>query len=90
MNIDLDGSAQAVAGGIEKVRASPAAVPEVLWRVLVGDQDECDGGVGWVDADGGRGKVFGRCRAEGLEEGLDEVGVLAFERVLLSVGGFLE
>lgn len=90
MNVNFDSSAQTVAGGIEEVRASPAAVPEVLGRVLVGDKDESDGGVGRIDAYSGGGKVFGGRGAKGLEEGFDEVGVLPFERMLLGVGGFLE
>ena len=34
--------------------------------------------------------MLGAGSGEGLDEGADEVGVLAFKRVLLGIGGFLD
>jgi len=46
MHIYLDRTAERTRGGVEDVRRAPAAVPEVLRRVLVGDKEDCDAAVG--------------------------------------------
>jgi hypothetical protein len=53
VHVDLDRAAQA-AGGRQGVRRPPAAVPEVLRRVLVCDEQDGDVAVvgGGVDANG--------------------------------------
>jgi len=76
VHVDLDRAAQA-AGGRQGVGRPPAAVPEVLGRVLVCDEQDYDAAVvgGRVDADGRCGKVLGGGFGEGLLEGTDEVCV---------------
>jgi hypothetical protein len=93
VHVDSDRAAQAAAArGVEGVCGPPAAVPEVVGRVLVRDEQDGDAAVrgGRVDADGGLGEVLGGGSGEGLLEGADEVGVGGFEGVLLGVGGGLE
>ena len=84
MHVNLDRAAQA-AGGREGVGRPPAAVPEVLRGVLVGDEQDGDAAVvrGGVDADGRCGEVLGSGLREGFLEGADEVCVGGFEGVLL-------
>ena len=91
MHVDSDGAAQA-AGGVQGVGGPPAAVPEVLGRVLVCYEQDGDAAVGGgrVDADGGLGEVLGGGLGEGLLERADEVGVGGLEGVLLGVGGGLD
>jgi len=91
VHVDLDRAAQA-AGGRQGVGGPPAAVPEVLRRVLVGDEQDGDGAVvgGGVDADGRCGEVLAGGLGEGLLEGADEVCVGGFEGMLLGSGGSLE
>jgi len=84
VHVDLDRAAQA-AGGRQGVGGPPAAVPEVLRRVLVGDEEDGDVAVvgGGVDAEGGCGEVLGGGFGEGLLEGANEVCVGGFEGMLL-------
>jgi hypothetical protein len=84
VHVDLDRAVQA-AGGREGVGRPPAAVPEVLRGVLVGDEQDGDAAVvrGGVDADGRCGEVLGSGLREGFLEGADEVCVGGFEGVLL-------
>jgi hypothetical protein len=84
VHIDLDRPAQA-AGGRQGVGGPPAAVPKVLGRVLVRDEEDGDVAVvgGGVDADGRCGEVLGGGFGEGLLEGADEVCIGGFERMLL-------
>ena len=84
MHINLDRAAQA-AGGRQGVGRPPAAVPEVLRRVLVGDEQDGDAAVvgGGVDADGRCGEMLAGGFGEGLLEGADEVCVGGFEGMLL-------
>jgi hypothetical protein len=84
VHVDFDGAAE-TAGRGEGVGGPPAAVPEVLRRVLVCDEQYGDSAVisGGVDADGGGREVFGGGFGEGFLEGADEVGVDGFEGVLL-------
>jgi hypothetical protein len=91
VHVDSDRAAQAAARGFQGVCGPPAAVPEVLGRILVCDEQDGDGAVrrGRVDADGGLGEVLGGGLGEGLLEGADEVGVGGLEGVLLGVGGGL-
>ena len=91
VHVDSDGAAQA-AGGVQGVGGPPAAVPEVLGRVLVCYEQDGDAAVGGgrVDADGGLGEVLGGGLGEGLLERADEVGVGGLEGVLLGVGGGLD
>ena len=90
MNVDSDRAAQA-AGGSQGVCGPPAAVPEVLRRVLVRYEQDSNAvvGGGRIDADGGLGEVFGGGLGEGLLDRTDEVCVGGLERVLLGVGGGL-
>lgn len=92
VHVDPDRAAQAAARGVQGVCGPPAAVPEVLGRVLVCDEQDGDGAVRGcrVDADGGLGEVLGGGFGEGLLEGADEVGVGGLEGVLLGVGGGLD
>lgn len=84
VHINLDRAAQA-AGGRQGVGRPPAAVPEVLRRVLVGDEQDGDAAVvgGGVDADGRCGEMLAGGFEEGLLEGADEVCVGGFEGMLL-------
>ena len=84
VNVDLDRAAQA-ARGRQGVGRPPAAVPEVLRRVLVCDEQDGDVAVvgGWVDADGRCGEVLGGGFGEGLLDGADKVCVGGFEGMLL-------
>ena len=60
MDVDVDGAGEGAVGGGEMVRGAPAAVPEVLGRVSVGDKEEGEGsGGGGADGGGGGGVVFG-------------------------------
>lgn len=90
VHVDLDRAAQA-AGGRQGVGGPPAAVPEVLGRVLVCYEQDGDAAVGGgrVNADGGLGEVLGGGLGERLLKRADEVGVGGLERVLLGVGGGL-
>lgn len=68
-----------------------ADIPEVVGAILVADKDKSNLGVvlSWEDTDSGSRVVFiGMC-TEGLVELLDQVGILAVERVALSIGGLL-
>jgi len=84
VHVNLDRAAQA-ARGRQGVGRPPAAVPEVLRRVLVCDEQDGDVAVvgGGVDADGRCGEVLGSGFGEGFLEGADEVGVGGFEGMLL-------
>jgi hypothetical protein len=74
VHVDLDGARDGAGRRVvEEVRPVPA-VPEVVGRVLVGDEDEGDRVVGGEDADGGGGIVFGGVGGEGLEDGFSEWG----------------
>lgn len=66
-------------------------IPEVVGAVLVTDEYEGNLGVvfGWEDTDSGSRVVFIGVGTEGLVELLDQVGILAVERVALSVGSLL-
>jgi hypothetical protein len=92
VHVDSDRAAQAAARGFQGVCGPPAAVPEVLGRILVCDEQDGDGAVrrGRVDADGGLEEVLGGGLGEGLLEGADEIGVGGLEGVLLGVGGGLQ
>ena len=84
VHVDLDRAAQATRGR-QGVGGPPAAVPEVLRRVLVCDEQDGDVAVvgGGVDADGRCGEVLGSGFGEGFLEGADEVCVGGFEGMLL-------
>lgn len=45
VHIGLDGAAEGAGGRVERVRAAPTAVPEVLRAVLVCDKDQGNGAV---------------------------------------------
>lgn len=66
-------------------------VPEVVGAVLVADKDKSNLGVvlGWEDTDSGSRVMFVGMGTEGLVKLLDQVGILAVERVALSIGGLL-
>jgi len=84
VHVNLDRAAQA-ARGRQGVGGPPAAVPEVLRRVLVCDEQDSDVAVvgRGVDADGRCGEVLGGGFGEGLLEGADKVCVGGFEGMLL-------
>lgn len=90
MHVDFDRAAQA-AGRRQGVGRPPAAVPEVLRRIFVCDEQDGDVAVvgGRVDADGRGGEVLGGGFGEGLLEGADEVGVGGFQGMLLGGRGSL-